>query len=115
MSQQWEYCILTTGFYSIPFDPPVSRVYAGVTFCQATENIHKVVEQKETPLERDETSAEMKEALIDPRVLTQIVARLGMAGWEMLSVHIKSHKHGTQNMLYFKRLVEPGRAIDDAF
>lgn len=115
MGQQWEYCILSTGFYTVPLEHPVSRVYAGVTFCQAAGDIHKVVEQKETPLEREEQSGEMKEALIEPRALTQIVARLGMAGWEMVSVHIKSHEHGTQNMVFFKRLVEPGRAIDDAF
>ena len=114
MNQQWEYCILTTGFYKVPLDPPISRIYAGVTFCQPTSNINKVVEQKEVPLEGQETSAEMKEALIEPRELTQIVARLGIAGWEVVSVHINRFDHGTNNMIFFKRPVELGRAIDDA-
>jgi hypothetical protein len=108
MSQQWEYCILTTSFYTVPVEPPVSRVYAGVTFCQPSSDITKEIVRKEIPVEARET-------LIEPRELTQVVARLGMAGWELLSVHIHRDNHGTNNMLFFKRLIEPGRAIDDTF
>jgi hypothetical protein len=115
MSQQWEYCILGTSFYTIPLEHPVSKVYAGVTFCQTPSNIMKHVVQKEFPAEPKDPTTEAIEVPIEPRELTQIVARLGMAGWEMLSVHIHRDKGGTNNMVFFKRPVEPGRAIDSGF
>ncbi|HEU5349523.1 MAG TPA: hypothetical protein VFU63_13010 [Ktedonobacterales bacterium] len=108
MSQQWEYCILTTGLYTVPLDPPISKVYAGVTFCQTSSDITKEIVRKELP-------AEAREVVIEPRELTQAIARLGSAGWEMLSVHINRTNTGSSNMVFFKRPVEPGRAIDDAF
>ena len=115
MSQQWEYCILATSFHTIPLDPPVSKFYAGVTFCQTPSNITKHLVQKELPAESKGPTTEAIEVLIEPRELTQIVARLGMAGWEMLSTHIHRDNQGTQNMLFFKRTIEPGRAIDSGF
>jgi hypothetical protein len=115
MSQQWEYFILTTSFHTVPLDPPVSMVYAGVTFCQTPNNITKHVEQKEIPAVRKDPTTEAIEVVIEPRELTQVVARLGMAGWEMLNTHLHRDNLGTINILFFKRPVEPGRAIDDGF
>lgn len=114
MSQQWEYCIFTTG-YTVALEPPMAHLYAGVTFCQPTGNITKEVENKDVPVERDEKLGVIKEALIQPRDLTQIAARLGLAGWEMLSVHINSTSRVTIDTMFCKRPVEPGRPIDDAF
>jgi hypothetical protein len=36
-----------------------------------------------------------------------VIARLGAAGWELAGI-------GAYEILYFKRLIEPGQAIDDA-
>jgi hypothetical protein len=41
--------------------------------------------------------------------------RLGVAGWELVGVAAYSGQFGVGTTLYFKRPIEPGRAIDDGF
>ena len=41
---------------------------------------------------------------------TSAMAQLGLAGWELVGIHFSERSSN----YYFKRLIEPGRAIDDA-
>lgn len=111
MSQQWEYCVVVTASYSVPQKPGNAgqrRLYGGVTFCQAEGDMNKEIVRKEIP-------DEGREVPFEPEEVMRVVARLGMAGWELVNVNMHQASTGSTNWLFFKRPVEAGRTIDDAF
>jgi hypothetical protein len=99
MSQQWEYCELYPRTEYVPgpllSSEPDTGYYKGtgrgVVFWVPADMIQKDAPDTEMP-----------------------VGRLGAAGWELVSVETKPAVAGGYRY-FFKRPVEPGRRIDDAF
>jgi hypothetical protein len=86
MSQQWEYCVLTSRTDMYP-----ERTNMNPNFFGSSGQI-----------------------TYDSVEWGKAISQLGVAGWERTGIAFPVVSSASMARLYFKRPIEPGRAIDDA-